>query len=609
MRAEGLMAGLQRPGSVLLCGRGTWTDDADALLLHRPERSASTTEPAEIPRLLDLAEAWQHAGHWVAGYVGYEAGAAFGLPNHAPADDPPLAWFAAYAQDRALCLEPAVLRTADAPELHDIDVSLNVTEAEYIAAIARIKGLIEAGDTYQVNYTCRARFAARVDPVAYFLAMVRSHPVPYAAFVNLGEEQVLSISPELFLRRRGAVLSSKPMKGTRARGRTLEEDAALAEDLVGAAKDRAENLMIVDMARNDLGRICRVGSVRVPRLFEAERYRTVWQMTTTVTGEVREDATLREIFAATFPGASITGAPKHRTMEIIRELEPEPRGVYCGALGVLLPGGDFTLNLPIRTLVHRDGRFTLGIGAGIVADSEPRAEYEETLLKSQFAFRLAPDLRLFETILLDASGALTYLEPHLARLARSAEYWDFPCDLALIRARLAQFARETAPTAVVRVEFSADGTVELLPRPSPVPPAEPIRVVLSPRRTDASDRLLLHKTTRRALYDDERARWVGEDCAEVIFANADGKLTEGAITNVFVRRGRRWVTPPLTDGLLPGIWREQFMTEVRAEERSIALGELRGADEVVVGNSVRGAMQVGEVVEPGTGEAIWRREV
>ncbi len=612
MRNDDILRALRESGGVLFCGRRTWADDADALLLRDPEHTARAHEPEQVPGLLERAESWQSAGYRVAGYLAYEAGAAFGLPNHRPADDIPLAWFAAYPPGQiSYPVRADLLPGQHTPELRGVDVALNVDETEYVDAIARIKELIASGDTYQVNYTCRASFEADVDPAEYFLAMVRSHPVPYAAFVNLGEAQVLSMSPELFLQRRGDTLLSKPMKGTRRRGRTLEEDAALAEDLVTAEKDRAENLMIVDMVRNDIGRVSRIGRVSVPALFDAEKYRSVWQMTTTVAGEVRADASLRDIFAATFPGASITGAPKHRTMEIIRELEPDPRGVYCGALGLLAPGseerpGDFTFNLPIRTLVHRQGRYLLGIGAGIVWDSDPRGEYEETLLKSRFAFRLEPDLRLFETILLDAPGELAYLDEHLQRLARSAEYFDFPYDVAAIRARLKAFAEETEPPAVVRLELADDGAVSLHPRPAPAPLSEPIRVMLSHRRTDAEDRLLLHKTSRRALYDKERARLSGAD--EVIFANTDGKLTEGAITSVFVRTEGGWVTPPVTDGLLPGVWREAFITEVGAQVRSLGLAELLEAEDIVVGNSIRGAMRVGEIADPVTGEAIWREQ-
>ncbi len=605
MRYDELREALNEPGSALFCGRETWTDDSDALLLQAPRQTAVTRNPARVPDLLDLAQQWQDTESWVLGYVGYEAGAAFELPNHPPAGDVPLAWFAACPSANVRRLVRSTHAAEGTAQLRDPEVTLNVTEEHYVGAIARIKELIASGDTYQVNYTCRACFDAEIDPVDYFLAMVRSHPVPYAAFVNLGEAQILSMSPELFLRRRGSTLMSKPMKGTRPRGRTPDEDEAMAEDLVTAEKDRAENLMIVDMVRNDIGRVSQIGSVEVPALFEAEKYRTVWQMTTTVTGEMRDGASLREIFAATFPGASITGAPKHRTMEIIRELEPGPRGVYCGALGLLEPGGDFTFNLPIRTLVHRNGQFMLGIGAGIVWDSDPQSEYEETLLKSEFAFRLEPDLRLFETILLDETGALAYLDAHLQRLARSAAYWDFPCELAEIRRRLGHFADETEAPAVVRLELADDGTVSLLPRQAPDPLDEPLQVALSPERTDAGDRLLMHKTTRRALYDDERALRTAQGFEEVIFANTDGKLTEGAITNVFLRIGEQWLTPPITDGLLPGVWREVFIEKTGAEERSLTLDDLSACDEVIIGNSVRGAMRVGEVADASTGDVVW----
>ncbi len=595
---------LERPGSALLSGRGTWTDDTAAIVLSEPLEVVSTCQPAQFSKVLEVAEGWQAAGRWVVGYAGYEAGAAFGLPNHPPESIAPLAWFACYSSSTVEYPDRDALQpSGPQPELGGIEVALNVDQDEYLAAISRIKELIAAGDTYQVNYTCRAVFEEEIDPVAYFLAMIRAHPVPYAAFINLGEAQILSMSPEVFLQRRGDLLLSKPMKGTRKRGGTPEEDAALARDLVTAEKDRAENLMIVDMVRNDLGRISRVGSVRVPALFEAEKYRTVWQMTTTVTGEVRGDVSLGEIFAATFPGASITGAPKYRTMEIIRELEPDPRGVYCGALGVLPPGtedrpSDFTFNLPIRTLVHRDGRLRLGIGAGIVWDSDPNSEYEETLLKSHFAFRLEPVLHLFETILFNETGEFVYLEDHLTRLCRSADHFGFPCELREIRERLSCVVREIDPPAVVRVELDEGGEISAHPRPLPDPLLEPIRVVLSDRRTDASERLLQHKTSRRDLYDVERARWIERGFDEVIFANADGNITEGAITNLFVRFGNDWVTPPITDGLLPGIWRRRFLGEKEAEERSIAPEELAEAEEIIVGNSVRGAIRVGEVTDP-----------
>jgi para-aminobenzoate synthetase/4-amino-4-deoxychorismate lyase len=365
--------------------------------------------------------------------------------------------------------------------------------------------------------------------------------------------------------------------------------------------------MILDMARNDLGRLCMAGSVEVPARFTAEKYRSVWQMTSTVRGTLPPGITLGQILAATFPGASITGAPKAHTMEIIRDLEREPRGIYTGALGVFLPGGDFTLNLPIRTLVHRAGRFDHGLGAGIVWDSQAESEYEETLLKGSFALRLAPDLRLFETLALTGEGAWTYLEAHLARLGASAEYWDFPWDPAAARARLAACAREAGPLPrVVRMELDQDGVLNLTSRPLPAAPPAPVRVRVSAQRTDSRDRFLFHKTNQRALYDRERESAEAQGCFEALFCNERGEVTEGAITNLFARIGGRWLTPPLSAGLLPGIWREVFREETGAEEAGLPLNWLKEAEEVVIGNSVRGALTVDEIVDD-AGQIWWRR--
>ncbi len=486
----------------------------------------------------------------------------------------------------------------------------------------------------------RARFDLDIDPLDYFLALVVRQPVPYAAFLDLGETQILSLSPELFLRRQGTSVESMPMKGTRPRGDNPAHDAALARELICSEKDRAENLMIVDMVRNDLGRVSRAGSIYVPALFAVEPYRTVWQMASTVTGKVRRDAAPGQIIAATFPGASITGAPKHHTMEIIAQLETEPRGVYTGTVGLFLPGGDFTSNLAIRTLVHERGRFRLGVGAGIVWDSDPEEEYRETLTKASFALPSAgspwepapvpervraASIGLFETILLEAGsgaevgggsgpaappaakgrgGATTEqgvisryrdLSQHLARMEASADRLGLAFDRAAAKSVLAELASATDNPAVVRLELGADGELHSSGRAAPEKPSAPIALMVSPFRTDPRDPLLAHKTTARHLYDRERERALACGRQEALFLNHLGHVTEGAITNVFARYGDSWVTPPLEDGLLPGIWRSGFLSETRATERSLTLAELLLADEIVVGNSVRGAIRVDTV--------------
>ncbi len=588
-----LLTLLNSPACTLFCGAG-WPSPG-GLLLHEPARVLTATEPAEVPALLETVEQELALGRWLAGYLSFEAGEAFGLSVHPPAAWAPLTWLASYPAEHVATLAAADLAALPCLEtLPPVQAALNVSETDYRAAIARIKDYLAAGDTYQVNYTCHARFALPVAPLAYFLALIRSHPVPYAAYLNLGDQQVLSLSPELFLQRRGDLLESRPMKGTRPRGRTLSEDEAMREELLASEKDRAENLMIVDMVRNDLGQVCVAGSVQTPRLFTAERYRTVWQMTSTVTGQAA-GAGLAEVLAANFPGASVTGAPKRRTMEIIRELEPEPRGVYCGALGLVEPTGDFTLNLPIRTLVHHEGEWDLGIGAGIVWDSDPQAEYEETLLKSSFAFRLLPDLCLFETLLLERNRRYAFLEEHLARLVASAEYWGFPCDPDWCRRALARLAHAGHVPIVVRLELDQQGALRFATRNLTPPPAEPVRLLLSSRCTDSSDRFLYHKTTSRALYDEERSSALARGFSEVLFRNDRGNLTEGAITSLFVRTPRGWVTPPVGEGLLPGIWREVFLSQTGAHQQPLSPEDLVQAEEILLGNSVRGAIPVGGI--------------
>ena len=421
--------------------------------------------------------------------------------------------------------------------------------------------------------------------------------------------------------------------------------------------------MIVDMVRNDLGRICRASSVRVPALYAVEPYRTVWQMVSTVTGELQPGIGLRQIMSASFPGASITGAPKHHTMELIAELETEPRGVYTGALTLFSPGRDFTGNIAIRTIVHRQGACMLGTGSGVVWDADAGAEYEETLTKATFAAppsndswrparnaRLDPRIhgvdgaRLFETILLEArdwdatieapggmvalSSSLAmsdrailsrylYLDDHLERMAVSAAALGLSFDRDLLQQLLIGEGRLNPDALVVHVDLEPDGRFSLSTRPAPAPagrtepgaaagttaPAAahascsaPIALLVSPFRTDPEDPLLRHKTGVRGFYNRERRRAVQHGCFDALFVNRLDRVTEGAITNVFARFGDDWVTPPAKDGLLPGIWRARFLRSSGGIERSLTLAELYQADEIIVGNSVRGAIPIGRIV-------------
>ncbi len=651
-------------GLALFAGKGAWgprptplaAPSNDALLCSNPTKILLATKPEEVAPLLEEVERAQQTGNYVAGYLAYEAGTAFGLATQwsqgrdtqAGRDNQstqPLAWMAVYEPASVVVIPVAVwnewLAGVDvsqvATALSGVKPALSISRQDYIAGISKIRQYIGAGDTYQVNYTVRGHFdllaapSATIDPLDYFLALVARQSVPYAAFLDLGDSQILSLSPELLLRRDGPRLESRPMKGTRPRGASQGEDVTLAYQLVETAKERAENLMIVDMVRNDLGRVCRVGSVAVPSLYGIEPYRTVWQMVSTVTGELSPQISLLELIRAVFPGASVTGAPKHHTMELIAALETEPRGVYTGTVGLFRPDGDFTANVAIRTLTHRDGHCRLGIGSGIVWDAQAVAEYDETLLKATFATspaitdfsrgknwcpdpaailgeaRLQEGFYLFETLLLRETvggkfknscdlNRYALLQEHLERLSKSAQAFGLPLDIDGVRDRMAALAGLHPELLVVRLQLDTTGHFHFSTRVPPPPPKEPVTLLVSPFRTDPDDPLLFHKTSLRGFYHGEHQRGITLNCFDALFVNRLDHVTEGAISNFFARFGSEWVTPPLTDGVLPGLWRTSYLAEKQGTERSLTLAELRVADELVVGNSVRGTVPVKNIL-------------
>ncbi|HKP13360.1 MAG TPA: aminodeoxychorismate synthase component I, partial [Blastocatellia bacterium] len=450
---------------------------------------------------------------------------------------------------------------------------------------------IADGDTYQVNYTfpLKSRFGG--DARSWYADLKAAQQADYCAYLDTGRHLILSLSPELFFERRGARLTTRPMKGTAARGRFLEEDDERAAGLRASAKDAAENLMIVDLLRNDLGKIAVTGSVRVPRLFAVERYPTLLQMTSTVEAECRPDTGLLDIFKALFPCGSITGAPKLRTMEIIRELEPRPRGVYTGAIGLVRPGGDAVFNVAIRTLVldKQTGEVTFGVGGGITADSTAAAEYDECALKAGFLSRRAKPFQLVETLLLER-GAYFLLERHLERMKASARYFGFVWDEESARAALDEI-RLAHPRGGWRVRLlcADDATVTGAAEAMGLDAERRYRVALAARPVDANDAMLFHKTTDRRAYEDEVRR--RPDVDDIIFWNERGEVTESAIANVvLIDEGRKW-TPPRACGLLRGTLAAELISAGELSERVITKAELERAQTFYLINSVRKWMQ------------------
>jgi len=546
--------------------------------------AASLPEVAGVVRFAGEAAG---QGSFVVLTLAYEAAGAFDerLAVHAsPKDGFPLAFAAAYAAPMAAPMEREF---AGEGGYAASSWWALISREEYGAALSRIREYLRLGESYQVNYTAPFECDFTGDDLAWFRDLAGRQEAGYAAYLDLGRQRVLCFSPELFFSRQGDEVAARPMKGTSRRGRTRAEDARLAAALADCPKNRAENVMITDMLRNDLGRLAVPGSVGVSDLFTVERYRTVLQMTSTVRARLAPGTGLFELLRAVFPCASVTGAPKVRTMEIIRELEPHPRGVYCGAIGLLAPGGDCEFCVPIRTvsLDAEAGRARFGAGGGVTFDSREADEYEECLIKMGFLSG-EPAFELLETLLL-AGGEYYLMAGHLARLRESAAYFGFPWDEAGV-SRVLDAARGSGEGRFrVRLLLAKDGRARTEVFALAALPGV-MRVGLAGAPVDSGDRFLFHKTTRREVY--ERARAGLPDCDDVILYNRDGFVTESSIANVVVSMGGELCTPPVGAGLLPGVFREELIKRGLVAERDIRAMELAAADSVWLVNSVRGFM-------------------
>jgi para-aminobenzoate synthetase/4-amino-4-deoxychorismate lyase len=599
------------PGTVLLEGCPQKSEFEEKLwtrLFTNPLRVCIAWHPAELPALFDEIERAVAAGLSAAGYFTYECGLAF-EPKSAmrpPRADAPLAWFGIY--DRPHIFDHNTGAFLDSPKLAGLappalrpatgfDAEFAVSEPEYTRRIATIHEWIRAGDVYQLNFTAPLRFHTEEGPAALYARLRASQPAHYGAFIHaLQDRHILSLSPELFFRVDPSGLSRKittrPMKGTAPRGRTTSEDRAVSDWLHNDAKNRSENLMIVDLLRNDLGRLARFGTVRAESLFAVERLSTLWQMTSTVTAEVRDDVCFKDLFQALFPSGSITGAPKVRAMQLIAKLEDQPRGVYTGAIGFFSPQ-QTVFNVAIRTIEFEHMQGMMGLGSGIVIDSDPAAEYRECLLKGEFLTRSTDQesFSLIETMLW--TGTYPLLPMHLDRLTDSAEYFGFPCEPSVMESALRRYAQQFAENAPrrVRLLLSANGAIDISHQLLAEPPQSGSisRVLVASEQTDPKDPFLFHKTTRRRQYTAAFEAALREGYADVLFFNAQGELTEGAISNVFLEKDGRWFTPPIECGLLAGVYRRHLL-ETRPEIELCVLFEqdLRTADAIYIANAVRG---------------------
>ncbi len=607
----------ETPRSVLLETAKQDGDGDKSLLFLDPRGELIAWTAAEMDELLTEVDRLVSDGAFLAGFFGYECGDHFiGL---APRRDgvEPLAWLGVFGAPIEFDHRSGVIRGV-LPEMraasHDGDMAatihtdgLQIAREDYDAAIASIHGYLHAGDTYQVNFTDRIEGETDSDALTVYQTLLRQQPVPFAAYIDSPFGTILSFSPELFFRTTQRRICVRPMKGTWRRGVNFTDDEKAQRQLRHDEKNRSEHVMIVDLLRNDLGRICRYGSVHVDELFHVERYNTLLQMTSTCSGQLRDGVSPSEVLVNLFPCGSITGAPKRRSMEIIRELERRPRGVYSGCIGFFGPDGEACFNVAIRTVKLEGRRVSMGVGGGITADSKAEEEFAECRLKAEFLTRRQPSFSLIETMR-GMDGEIPLLPRHMQRLSASARYFGMMYDESALWRELVFMARDGACVeSKVRLMLhqTGDWTISVSPLDQM---AWSGRLLLAEARTCATDVSLHHKTTCRDLYERSLAEAHARGFDEVIFLNKQGELTEGAISNLFLQVGEQWMTPSLQCGVLPGIQRAQMLEHVQhVEERTLRLEDLAGAESVYVCNALRG-VRVVVSVEADDGSVLWTKK-
>lgn len=558
---------------------------AEWLVFRSPTDLLVARDPGEImPLLHEAAQRTRADGLYAAGYLAYEAASAFddALATH-PGEDRPLACFGLYRRVERRKEFPY----SDSAAYSAASWSVATSRRDYEQGISAIRRQIALGNTYQVNYTVRLCAADTGDPLALFRHVAAD--ARYAAWLDFQDFAIVSASPELFFEKEGESIRCRPMKGTARRGMTTDGDERIAETLYESAKNRAENVMITDMIRNDLGRVAVPGSVTVESLYDLEKYPTVWQLTSTVSA--RSTAGVPELFAALFPCASVTGAPKSASMGIIADLETSPRGIYTGAIGFIGPDEQARFSVAIRTATidKRSGSGVYGTGGGIVWDSNAEDEYRECRDKARVLEKpvAGPGFHLLETLRWTPGSGYFLLDEHLTRLQDSARYFDYHCDRGAISDLLREEEKSLRKSSRIRLLLSPDGTCQIECHALVSPVDSSVRVKLAHHPVDPDDPFLYHKTTQRDAYEAAANGISG--CDDVILWNPDNEVTESTIANIMVRLGSHWYTPPVAAGLLAGTMRRHLLETTKLRERRIQIADLRNAEEIRLANSVRGS--------------------
>lgn len=573
--------------------------DSASYLFQDPIEIISTNNLANIISSLKVIEDRIKKGYFAAGFLSYEIGFGFekSLKTTKKSNFPYL-WFGIYKKPTIYSHKDTMFTDDISENRYSIEnLKPNISEKEYTSSIKRIKHFIEKGDTYQVNYTFMLDFKFKGSIEQLYLALRQKQHVPYSALIKFNNQYILSFSPELFLKKRGSNITVKPMKGTAFRGRTTKEDKENIKALSKCSKNRSENIMIVDLLRNDLGRVCKTDSVKTTKFFEVEKYESILQMTSTVEGKMRSNALIADMFKATAPSGSVTGAPKISSMRIIDKLEKHPRKIYTGNIGFITPKKDATFNVAIRTLLidSKTHKAQMGIGSGIVYDSGLKSEYNECILKSDFLTSRHKDFFLIETLLCDSKKGYPLLKYHILRLENSAEYFNFLCNKTHILECLNRVERglNKAYSYRVRLLLDRDGNVSITYKPIKLDTENKL-VTISNKRVLSEDRFLFHKTTNRNFYDKEYKLYKKKSFYDVIFENEKNQITEGAISNIIIKKNNRYYTPPIECGLLNGVYRRYLMSKkgFNIKEKVLYRKDLKKADQIILTNAVRGMVKV-----------------
>ncbi len=585
-----------------------------SFIFLNPKTIISARKRGDIKRCFSQIENWLSKNYHIAGYITYEAASGFeeALPK-TNTSNLPLLWFGVYKKPviydhrkkkwgLSLFLPGGFnCKNGTVPIFSQSQFSYHIknirptkTERSYLSDISKIKDYIKRGETYQVNYTFKYKFSFHGCSYMVFFDLSRKQSVPYAALIGFDNKKILSLSPELFFRRKTNILEVKPMKGTIGRGKNILEDYRKGKQLENSAKNRAENVMIVDMLRNDLGKISKTGSVKTTRLFETEKYQTLYQMTSTIKSKLYKNSWY-DIFKSIFPSGSVTGAPKIRTIQIINELEKAPRNVYTGSIGYISPEGEAAFNVAIRTILldedKKEGE--LGIGSGITISSNAKAEFNECRLKADFFIKKYVDFELIETLLW-RKGQFFLLDMHLKRLKDSANYFNYSCAENSILKFLLTYASAFDKNKSYKVRLLLNKNGEIKIGSSILKSEMSLKITFSKKKTDSSNIFLYHKTTNRKIYDGEYLKYKKIGFADVIFLNEKGEVTEGAISNIIVKTGKNYYTPPVKSGLLNGVYRQYLLNSqiFPLKEKVLYKQDIINAEKLFICNSVRGLVEV-----------------